>query len=88
MTQEEIIYIALQGLTIILYLSLPALVMASFTGVLVGLLQAITQVQDQTFSFAIKLVATIWVLYLSARWLGVELFNFSQSIFEKIHTIQ
>jgi type III secretion protein S len=88
MTEEDIIYIAIQGLTIILMLSMPALLVASFVGVMVGLFQAVTQIQDQTFSFSIKLVATVSVLYGTSRWLGVELFNFAATVFDQIHTIQ
>ena len=42
---------------VILLLSMPAIVVASVVGVLFSLFQALTQIQEQTLSFAIKLIA-------------------------------
>ena len=52
--------------------------------VLVSLLQALTQIQEQTLSFAVKLIAVTVVLLISARWLGAELFNYTLGIFDAI----
>ena len=65
-----------------LWLSLPPIVVASVVGTLFSLFQALTQVQEQTLSFAIKLVAVMITLVLTARWIGGELFNFTVSVFE------
>lgn len=66
---------------LILMLSLPAIIVASVVGILVSLVQAVTQIQDQTLSFAIKLIAVIVVIVFSASWLGEELYNFSLILF-------
>lgn len=65
-----------------LWLSLPPIIVASVVGTLFSLLQALTQVQEQTLSFAVKLVAVMITLALTARWAGVELFNYTLSVFE------
>lgn len=67
-----------------LWLSLPPIVVASVVGTLFSLFQALTQVQEQTLSFAIKLIAVMITLVLTARWVGGELFNFTVSIFEAL----
>jgi type III secretion protein S len=48
----------------ILYASAPILLAAVVIGVLVGLLQALTQIHDQTLPQAIKLVAALLILIL------------------------
>jgi type III secretion protein S len=71
-----------KALYLVLWLSLPPIIVASVVGTLFSLFQALTQIQEQTLSFAIKLIAVMATLALSARWIGGELFNYAQSIFE------
>jgi type III secretion protein S len=63
-------------------LSLPAIIVASITGLLVSLFQAVTQLQEQTLSFGVKLASVIATLLLMSGWLGGELMRFSQAIFD------
>ena len=87
MLEHDFLQVAMQGLILVLILSLPAIITAAVMGVLIGLLQAITQVQDQTLAFAFKVIATVLVIYFSARWVGLELHTFSQMVFDKIKYI-
>ncbi|MEM7528880.1 MAG: type III secretion system export apparatus subunit SctS [Pseudomonadota bacterium] len=73
-----------KALLLVLYLSLPPIVAAAGVGTLVALLQALTQVQEQTLSFAIKLFVVVMVIFATARWLGMELLNFATLIFDDI----
>jgi type III secretion protein S len=63
-------------------LSLPAIIVASVTGLLVSLFQAVTQLQEQTLSFGVKLLSVIATILITSGWLGGELLRFSRSIFE------
>jgi type III secretion HrpO family protein len=67
MDTELIISHTTQALVLTLLLSLPPIIVATVVGVLVSLLQALTQVQDQTLGFAIKLIAVTVVLSSSAE---------------------
>ena len=60
----DVIYIAKQGLMLSLILSLPVVLMASIVGLLFSMFQALTQIQDQSLSFAIKLVFVMSTLYI------------------------
>ena len=71
-----------QALYLVLWLSLPPIVVASVVGTLFSLFQALTQIQEQTLSFAIKLIAVMATLALTARWIGGQLFNYTVSIFD------
>ena len=53
-----------EALLSILFASAPVLLAAVVIGVLVGLLQALTQIHDQTLPQAIKIVATLLLLLL------------------------
>lgn len=77
--------IALQQLTeamlLVMVLSLPPIIAASVVGILVSLLQALTQLQEQTVAFAVKLIAVDLTLALMAGMLGTEIVNFALKLF-------
>ncbi|MBC6444102.1 MAG: type III secretion system export apparatus subunit SctS [Alphaproteobacteria bacterium GM202ARS2] len=75
-------------LLLVLSLSLPPIAVAALTGVLVSLVQALTQIQEQTLSFAIKLLAVSFAIYWTAATTGEELYRFTQNSFQLIASIQ
>jgi type III secretion protein S len=52
---------------------MPTIVVASLVGLAVSLLQALTQVQEQTLPFAIKLIAVSATLWATASFTGNEI---------------
>ena len=87
MTEGDIIDVTAKMMLLVLYLSMPPIIAAALIGTLVSLIQALTQVQEQTLSFAFKLIAVIIVIFLVARWQGGELYNYSRQIFMSIPLI-
>ena len=83
MELADLVTYVVQALLLVLILSLPPIVVASIVGILFSLIQALTQIQEQTLSFGVKLVAVGLTLYLTARWMGGEIFNYTVLIFEK-----
>lgn len=83
----DIVSYMTQALYLVLWLSLPPIAVASIVGVLFSLFQALTQIQEQTLSFAIKLIAVFATILLTARWLSGELYNFTVSVFDVIYKI-
>jgi type III secretion protein S len=81
---ENLVSYLTQAMYLVLWLSLPPIVVASVVGTLFSLFQALTQIQEQTLSFAIKLIAVMATLALTARWMGGELFNYTLVLFELI----
>ena len=73
-----------KALVLILLLSLPPIITAAVVGVLVSLVQAVTQIQDQTLSFAFRLIAVVVTLLITARWLGDQVLIFTADIFDRI----
>ena len=73
-----------QGLWLVIVMSAPPLLIATLFGVLVSLVQAITQVQDQTLPYVVKLVAVAVTLAVLGRWIGSELIELVNSAFTLI----
>ncbi len=87
MNQADITSYLVQALWLTLLLSLPTILVAAIVGTLFSLLQALTQIQEQTLSFAVKLIAVSLTLYLTAGWLGGEMMNYTLSIFDGFHRV-
>ncbi len=84
MNSTEIVYLSSQALKLMLMLSLPVVLTGAAIGLMVGLLQGLTQIQDQTISFALRLIGSMGMLMFTSRWMGNELYNFTIDIFERI----
>lgn len=88
MSEALITQLAMQMMWLVLVLSLPVVVVASIVGVLVSLVQALTQVQDQTVQFLIKLVAVAITLAVCFNWMGDLLLNYANRSFDLIHQMR
>lgn len=75
------------ALVLVAMLTLPAVITAAAVGLLVGFLQAITQVNDASVGQAAKLVATLLVLLVTMRWIGHELVTFTLQLFTNFPVI-
>ena len=84
----SVIELIRQSMFLVLMLSLPPIFVASIVGLLFSLFQAITQLQEQTLSFGIKLIAVSITLFLSAGWMTGQLIQLSQTIFDKFYLLQ
>jgi type III secretion protein S len=82
MNADMILHYTQQAILMSLVMCLPAIVVSATIGLLVSLIQALTQVQEQTFSFAVKLIAVVLSLFMTAKWLGGEMIQFATIIFD------
>jgi len=77
---EAALYDALRaGLWISVQISAPLLGVALVTGLAIGLLQALTSVQEATLTFVPKLAAMLAVFWLSMGFMTVQLVDFFRS---------
>lgn len=84
MTPETVITLGVSALTTTSLLAAPLLLAALVTGVLIGMLQAATQVNEMTLSFIPKLVALVVTLFLTGHWMLEVLMDFTRRLFESI----
>ncbi len=69
-------------LGIVLYAALPPLLAALVAGLAVGILQAVTQVQDQSMPLTFKLLAVVVVLLVGGASLTVPLVRQTEHVFD------
>lgn len=84
MDPAELTRLTAETLYLVLLVSAPALVVSLAVGLTVGLLQAVTQVQEQTLSFVPKLVAVAIALVVGGGWMGAQLLRFTDAIWTAI----
>ncbi len=76
------------ALQVTLLVSLPMLVAGLLVGLVISILQAATQVQEQTLSFIPKILAMLAVLYLFMPTLIRILVEYSKDVFLAVERIQ
>lgn len=64
-----------------LIIGAPMLLVGMAAGLAIGLIQALTQVQDQTVSFVPKLLAMAGVMIACLPWLMTRLMEFTRDVF-------
>jgi type III secretion protein S len=69
------------ALMLVFWLSLPALAVATIVGLLIGLLQSVTQIQDQSLPYGAKIICVGAVLIVTAPWASRELARFLAHVF-------
>lgn len=83
--QDYILQIAREGLLLALIVSAPPVLTSLLVGLVVSIVQATTQIQEQTLTFVPKLVAVFVSLAITAPWIGAQLVRFTQLVFAGIH---
>jgi type III secretion protein S len=74
--------VVVKALLLTLWLSMPTILVASVVGVLFSLIQALTQIQEQTLSFGVKLIFVGITIFLTSRWMGGEIYNYTVFLFD------
>lgn len=80
MNSQAAIDIGMDSLILAAKLAGPFLIVVLAIGLVVGMLQSVTQLQEQTLSFVPKLIGAAFVIALSGSWMLDEVVNFSQGL--------
>jgi len=84
MDPQIAIEIARQSVYLVLLLAAPVLIVGVAVGIVVGVLQAVTQIHDQTLMFVTKLVAAVVVIGICAPWFVEHYSSFSRDLIQQI----
>lgn len=76
-----------ETLYLVLLVSAPALLASLLLGLVIGVLQALTQVQEQTLSFVPKLVGVAIVLATLGGWMSAQLVRFTTTLWTAIPSL-
>jgi type III secretion protein S len=85
MFQAEAYQLSYQALLLILILSAPPILISMGLGLFVAIFQAATQIQEQTLSFVVKLVAVILTIMLMGGFLSDQIMSFANLIFQNFY---
>ena len=80
MFQSEVYQLTYQALLLIMILSGPPILVSMTFGLFVAIFQAATQIQEQTLSFTVKLVAVVVTVMVMGGFLGAQMLQFTNSI--------
>jgi len=69
MTEEIVMQLGHNALMTMIYLAGPVLIAAMAVGIVISILQAITQINEQTLTFIPKMVAVIITLVVMGPWM-------------------
>ncbi len=87
MTQETVIALARECLTLALMLSAPALLAGLLVGVIVAIFQAVSSIQEQTLSLVPKLIAVVAAILLALPWMLTTLIDFTRRMLMGMGTL-
>jgi type III secretion protein S len=86
MNTDELAMLVNGALFLVLKLALIPVGVATLAGVLVSLVQAATQIQDQTAPFLAKLCIVVLTLAVTGHWIGRELSIYTVMLFDYLPT--
>jgi flagellar biosynthetic protein FliQ len=84
MNQADALDLVQAAIWTIIVASGPAVVAAMVVGIIIALLQALTQVQEMTLTFIPKIVATLLVASLMAPFIGTVIYAFAEQVYGRI----
>ena len=81
MSEDIVMQIASETLKTTMMIAGPMLIAAMVIGIIVSVLQAITQINEATLTFIPKMIAIVLVLIVMAPWMMEVLQNYSSEMF-------
>jgi type III secretion protein S len=84
MTPQNVLDITRDGLQLVFWVSLPVVLVAAATALVVALVQAVTQIQDQSIGQSIRLIAVMATLVMLSGWMGRYVLLFAQRAFDSL----
>ncbi len=86
MNQGVVIDVAQEAIKVVLMVSAPILGLGLLVGLIVSIIQATTQIQEQTLSFIPKLIAVALTFLIFGPWMMNLMYEFTVRLFENIPT--
>jgi flagellar biosynthesis protein FliQ len=85
MSMEFVISIAEKAIMTTLLIAGPLLILALVIGLIVSIIQATTQIQEQTLAFIPKIVAVLAGLVLFGPWMLSQILSFTENILANLY---
>ncbi len=82
MSFEQVASIGQEVLVLSLMLVAPVVIVSLFFGLLISILQTVTGIQEQTLSFAPRIVAAAGIIIAMLPWYLAQIQSFTQRMFQ------
>lgn len=80
MDSTQVLAAGQQGLTMLLMVSAPVLLVVLLVGLVVSIFQAATQINEATLSFVPKIIAAVVVLAVAGPWMLATLVDYLRAV--------
>lgn len=87
MTPEDVMTLGQQALTLTVMIASPMLLSALAIGLLIGMIQAATQINEMTLSFIPKLLVLALAIALGGSWMMRTMLGFTRQLYHSIPTL-
>jgi len=87
MTDQMIVELGMQAMTIAAKMCAPILITALLIGFAISLFQSVTQIQEATLSFVPKAVGVGVALLFSGNWMLHQMITYTTNLFEQIPSL-
>lgn len=87
MTQEMVVAIGREALSVTLMISGPMLIFGLVVGLAISIFQAITQIHEMTLTFVPKILAVALALLIFLPWMISMATDFTRHMFDLIPTL-
>lgn len=84
MTGATTVDVFQEAIMVVIRIAGPILLLCMFVGVIIAILQAVTQIHEQSIAFVMKLIVVIAVLALGGGWMLATLQDFSRMLFAQM----
>lgn len=84
MTPEELVELLQLAMWTVTIVCAPPIAAAMVVGIVIALLQALTQVQEATLTFVPKIVVVLLAIFLSSAFIGAAVMKLTEAAYAKI----
>jgi flagellar biosynthetic protein FliQ len=87
MTPDAVVGIMAEAIKVTMLVAAPVLLVGLVIGVLISLIQAVTQIQEATLVFVPKIIAVMVVLVAALPWMINVMISYTHNLFASIPTM-
>lgn len=84
MTGATTVDVFQEAIMVVIRIAGPILLLCMLVGVVIAILQAVTQIHEQSIAFVMKLIVVISILALGGGWMLTTLQDFSRMLFAQM----
>lgn len=88
MSTEALLALGREALVLMVLASMPPVLAGLVVGVAMGLLQAVTQVQEATLSVVPRLCAALLALAIAFPWIGGQMLRFTTALLQAVGSVR